>query len=558
MKISHNNFSKTSITFILTISIVSVFLIPRPTNAIPVVVTGGHVFTTRITTLPSDPDFILNQVVKPAVRIAVRIMLQETTNEIVRWIQGGKVGYIKNPQSFLRNVADKAGGEFLNQLSGVNLCGNIGAFLQISLRTPPGLQQKLACSLTDIVANVNSFYRNFNNGGWPAFIKASVEPQNNPYGAYLIALDAKITAEGSAVNSGLLKLNASYPFLGFEVAKPTNCVVPPGADESEAQCTTEYETLTPGQLIASQLSKAAGSGIDYAINSNDIDAALSTIVTALINRIINSPTGLFAGSDPKQDPGNVPLPGLENTNFFVARVQNNLLFADAIIVSVDSALKDSYQQLFIARRNPPLQQTEESIIDPVRTLEDKITRLHQSKQEILTVKTELLSLKRTTASTANVSQLENLSSRNQLLSSSLNSIASRVEITATPPTSAGNLQWNTVQEIQGNLDAISSSLTLIDTMIEEANRIASSNTSATRRSELERLKNTLLITTSRPLQNLTTSLTLLKNRLERAVRNEDVVAISSEAMLALEGVNVPMQNASDAVQRADVVLKQQP
>lgn len=591
MKIFQINFLKTSTALILALSMVLVFIIPKQAGAIPVVVTDGHVLTTRINILPSDPDLIM-KVTKFAVRILVRQLLQETTNMIVRWIQGNNgsnVGYVKNPQQFFRNVANRAGGEFLNQLTGINLCGNIGAFLQISLRTPPGLQQKLACSLTDIVQNVNSFYRNFNNGGWRAFISASVEPQNNPYGAYLIALQAKVDAESSAMDSGLLKLQASYPFLGFEAAVPTNCrtrvkgsespntsisgTVPLGegeepeslslpaanlSSETEEVCDTEYKTLTPGQLIQSQLAKAAGSGIDWAVNSDDIDGALTTIVQALINRIINSATGIFAGSDPDQDPGNIPISGLENANWFISRIQNNIFYADALISSINGQLQNSYRELFALRRNPQPLQTEESIsANPIQTLEDKIFNLHRSKKEIITVKDELLTVKRTTSSTTDVKQLTDINLSMPGLTSRLNSIASSVEITATPATASGSQKWDTVQEIQGSVDAISSSLALIGTMAEEASRIASSTVTADRRAELERLSAELLNNKSKPLQDLRTNLSLLKDHLTRALTTENIQAFSAEALSTLEEVNTPLKNADEAVEKANIVLKQQ-
>ena len=62
------------------------------------------------------------------------------------------MGFVGNLTQTLRREADLAGGEFLNNLTGINLCGNIGAFLRITLRTP-GLSQQLGCSLTDIERN---------------------------------------------------------------------------------------------------------------------------------------------------------------------------------------------------------------------------------------------------------------------------------------------------------------------------------------------------------------------------------------------------------------------
>lgn len=584
MKTLRNNFLKTLLALILAISIVSVFLIPKQANAFLGI--GDVTFTTRVGTLPSDEKWIQDYILKPAVRIAVRVMLHETTQQIVRWIQGERnVGYIRNPQSFIRSVADKAAGEVLNEITKTNLCGNIGAFLRISLRTPPGLQQKLACSLTDIVQNVESFYRNFNNGGWPAFISASVEPQNNPYGAYLIALEAKAAAESSAVDNALFKLQASYPFLGFEVEKESpNCFIsqggrsgerpetegpggavipdPAGAARGEASgqviCATEYETLTPGQLISRTLSKATDSGIDFAISAKEIDEAVATIVQALINKLISSTLVNRDTPGGRTDVGDIEFTGVENANFFVARVRDNLSFADAILMAIDNSLRDSYQQLFTLRRNPPPANPEEiSAADQIRALEEKVIRLHQSKRNALTVKAELLTLKRALTSTADSRQLMDLGTSIPQFANSLSRIASEAEVAAVQTTSAGNLKWDTVQEIRSNIDSMSSALALIGTMVTEANRIASTTTDFQRRAELEGRRDNLINNHSRPLQNLRTNLTLLKDRLERALRNEDIIAISTESMLALEQVNIPLQNANDAVQAADIVLRRQ-
>src|SRR3989338_2364359 len=173
-------------------------------------------------------DWIKEWILKPVIRIIIRAILQATTQQIVSWIQGGNgknVGYVKNLEQAARREADAAGGEFLNKLTGLNLCGNIGAFLNITLRTP-GLQQRLECTVTDIVRNVNSFYRDFERGGWPAFIKVSLEPNNNPYGAYLIALEAKVQAENRARERIERGVSPSQPFLGFRVPVKRNCQSP--------------------------------------------------------------------------------------------------------------------------------------------------------------------------------------------------------------------------------------------------------------------------------------------------------------------------------------------
>lgn len=231
--------SRIIVSFVIISILLSGVALPREAKAsacanvsIVVVSTSFVCAITNIFPLNfTSADWIYKWIVNPAVRVVIRSLLQATTQQIVGWIQGngGKnVGYVKNLDQALRQEADIAGGEFLNNLAGINLCGNISAYLRITLRTPP-LAQRLACSVTDIVQNVNNFYQNFANGGWPAFVKISLEPQNNPYGAYLIALDAKLEAESKARERVSLGVATGKGFLGFRVPVGKNCDTRPAS-----------------------------------------------------------------------------------------------------------------------------------------------------------------------------------------------------------------------------------------------------------------------------------------------------------------------------------------
>ena len=92
------------------------------------------------------------------------ILIRVLTNSIIAWIQGdggGNVGFVGNFENEFRRQVDGRAGEFLNNLAGVNLCGNIGLYLQISLRTYPGFRDYFSCTLTDIVDNVEDFFTDF-------------------------------------------------------------------------------------------------------------------------------------------------------------------------------------------------------------------------------------------------------------------------------------------------------------------------------------------------------------------------------------------------------------
>ncbi len=228
-------------------------------------------------------------VLDPIANALVVSLIQASANTMINWINGQGAGFVPNLEQALRREADRVGGEFINQLSGVNLCGNIGSYLRFSLRSP-SLRQELECTATEIVENVEDFYRDFDRGGWPAFLKIAFEPQNNPYGAYFLAYDAKIAAESSALNARRAEFQIGRGFLGVR-RSVQRCE--DFTDESTGTpsqiCRTEYVTQTPGSLAADALSKASFLGLDKALLADEINEAITGVAMAFVNRFVTRP-----------------------------------------------------------------------------------------------------------------------------------------------------------------------------------------------------------------------------------------------------------------------------
>ncbi|GEM_PF-4089605 len=172
-------------------------------------------------------------VLDPLAYLAAQTVIRAMTNQILGWIQGDDAGFVANLDKEFRRTADEVGGEFLNNLSGINLCGDIGAYLRISLRLP-GLRQRLTCTVTGIVGNLQRFAQNFQNGGWKSFFSLQLTPQNTRSGAYMIALDAKIFAEKNSKERTALGYQAGSGFLGFKVPTKENCFTVDASAGSQA------------------------------------------------------------------------------------------------------------------------------------------------------------------------------------------------------------------------------------------------------------------------------------------------------------------------------------
>ncbi len=259
---------------------------------------------------------------------AINVILQTITNQIIGWIKGSDSNFVQNLQAEALRTADAEAGGLLVDLTGVNLCGNIGEFLKLSIGAPTAsLRQRMQCSVTGIVGNFQNFYDNFANGGWPAFFQISLEPQNNAYGAFLLALNEQTQRQTGAQQNLLVKLAQGSGFKGFEVSRSANCrtvnaeqssevrsfmeiqqrtggkpsrsisEIPndPDAEPQYEVCDLEYDTKTPGKLFADALPAATFSGLRRAELANTIDQAIGQIVFALLQRIIQESTGSGGG-----------------------------------------------------------------------------------------------------------------------------------------------------------------------------------------------------------------------------------------------------------------------
>jgi|SRR3989338_5029817 len=218
--------------------------------------------------------------------------LQTITRSIVSWIQGGGGNFIQNLEQELGRQLDLQLGEFLNKLAGINLCGNIGAYLQIALRSPGSraFSQKYSCTISNIVSNLQNFFTNFQNGGWPAWFHLAFTPTADPAGALIFAIDDKLRLGGEVKDSLINNFLAGKGFLGIQ-----DCQQVPDGDYNletgEPTYYTQCRTTTPGATVARALEKAAvDTPLEQIVNSHEIEEMINAILNALIQKVM---TGIF-------------------------------------------------------------------------------------------------------------------------------------------------------------------------------------------------------------------------------------------------------------------------
>lgn len=304
-------------------------------------------------------EYVLDLVARVVAITAIRTISQS----IINWVQGGDVNFVSNLELAFDQVLDETGGFILKQqFPHVNFCGNIGAFLQLRLLRP-SIERRFQCTISDIVANIENFQQRFENGGWEAFVRINVSPQNTPYGSYLKAIDTIAVEEARAARRLELQYLAGGGFLG--VGKTVgSCEIINGQEV----CKPLFEMELPGKQISDYISNTFNMPLTATAVSDEIDEALASLVNALIQKVIG--TGLsFAGSsiygggsnrgNPFSEslpPGGVPTPTVPGQNIGgdiaftlgstdVLTANTALITLQNLLVSEQRALTASYDRI---------------------------------------------------------------------------------------------------------------------------------------------------------------------------------------------------------------------
>ncbi|KKS69468.1 MAG: hypothetical protein UV39_C0010G0008 [Candidatus Azambacteria bacterium GW2011_GWA2_42_62] len=260
-----------------TLLVLILFLIvPKTTSAsVPTfemnpLLTGG-VKATAVSTYAQLGQTIWKFALDAAVETLKRQILNMMVDQIVNWIQGGgEPKFITDWPAFFREAVDQAGGKFLQQMGLSQLCSPFKALLSAGL---------------------------------------ILKPQNNVYGAYIMAWDQYEIEKSAAEKSAAAEAQAGRGFLGVKECLEwdssqaisacsevyTDCKAQGSSSEEcaqiEKQCYDQnqickkYQTKTPGSVVGDLAAKAVGSDIDWLVNADDLAAYTSAIANAILNRM---------------------------------------------------------------------------------------------------------------------------------------------------------------------------------------------------------------------------------------------------------------------------------
>ncbi|MEI6057876.1 MAG: hypothetical protein WCQ60_02790 [bacterium] len=260
--------------------------------------------------------------------IAKQILMQLTLS-VVNWINSGFQGspsFVQNPAGFFQDIGDRIAGSFLQANGDLRfLCSPFSLDIRIALavKMQGQIAQKYTCTLSSAIKNAKNAVKgasitgfiqgDFSQGGFPAFLTLTTDPQNNAGGAFLQAEQDLTEKINKQVNQKVNELAQGHGFLSWEDCKystkdsKTGEVTPvsesdykaaasisasePAAMGIQSACTTQ----TPGDVISATLNEHLAVPTRELELANDINAVINALFSQLVLQVLKLGLGAVSG-----------------------------------------------------------------------------------------------------------------------------------------------------------------------------------------------------------------------------------------------------------------------
>lgn len=285
-----------------------------------------------------------NCVLKPLGTMIVIALIRSVGSSIVDWVNNGFEGspsFVTDFGGTLLDAADQAVGQLIEGSELGWLCSDFSFQIRIALalKYSKPFKREVRCTLSKIGDNASNFINNNGGAGWDNWLQVTTQPNNNVYGAYLIAdselaqralsrvsekakkieysggfLDSETCSQyetteqvnqrlsgvtrneiGQATGGGTFTTEVTSDVLvGDKYEKKTSTVQ--GANQSiDAQC-LKKTTTTPGRTIAAKLDSVLGQGEIQMAVAQEIDQVIGAVLNQVVQTTIQAAGGLLGSS----------------------------------------------------------------------------------------------------------------------------------------------------------------------------------------------------------------------------------------------------------------------
>jgi len=281
---------------LLISAVLSYFFSTVPTADIPGVVKEG----------------IKDCVAWAAANAALEILAEEIVGQVNTGFAGNPA-YVTNLANSLQRSADGAFVGFI-QYGGISNASpsfrqDVTFALIDDYNKRNDFGSRIASTLDEDLYDIDAFIAgDFSQGGWNTWFKLTQEPQNNPYGAYLLAQEESNNIVTAGVENKKTEVEIGRGFQNKEkceevevgttkdyIYSPIDGSIIAAVDRpiTETQC----KTVTPGSVIQESLQKILGSSVDRIVQADELNEALSLLLTGIITNMLSSEEGLTGSGE---------------------------------------------------------------------------------------------------------------------------------------------------------------------------------------------------------------------------------------------------------------------
>lgn len=344
-------------SFLITTIVVSTFsfvAIPQKAKAQWFVIDPANIVQSTISaganTLTSTSAYLVQYkelVLDGIAYMIAKQFLRAMTTSVVNWINSGFNGspsFVTDPGQFFADIGDRLVGDFIAQNGDLRyLCSpfSIDIRIALALRYRPHQRNRYDCTLSSVIRNVTRAGQNasingftagdFSQGGWPAFVSLSTEPQNNVYGAYLLASNEISSRISHSVGQQRDELGQGKGFLSWRKCKPVplegeeGFIGPaqenPLSEDQSAEAayynarsgngsynsSEQYpssnrqqtcEVQTPGSVIAGSLETQLGSPVRELELADEFNEIVNALFAQLVRTVLTGGLRGASGSGP--------------------------------------------------------------------------------------------------------------------------------------------------------------------------------------------------------------------------------------------------------------------
>lgn len=313
-----NRVLKTTLSLLLITALVApLAMVPRPAKAVPAIVGtlmgtcvgAGLLANTLQRLIPSIGGQSEVPVNEGALRkkeenldVAARCIARQLFDGSITGMLGivrtggrdGAAAYVKDWRNFQANAEYRGEDIFRAILSNTQLCNYMGQGIKnlfgvTSRRTiPPNTQTRIgnldpyqlraSCTMPSNFS-ITNYQRDFaGNGGWDAWSRM-LEPQNNYYGALLMAQDEVAKQRNLESSADTNEAISGQGYTAKREACKTTGNVP--------RCTVLGTVLTPGSTLSDAVNTTFQSELNWLANSDELNEVIASLIERFVNRLLN-------------------------------------------------------------------------------------------------------------------------------------------------------------------------------------------------------------------------------------------------------------------------------